>query len=105
LPDIGVLHQAVSAPSYNIAPARILTMTSRCNGGSPAIYPKGLPQRCEPEYASRLFSSIEIDGSFYSLQRPESYAAWYAQTPAGFTFAVKGGRLRDVEEPLANFLA
>lgn len=76
------------------------------------FYPKDLPQRCELDYAARLFSSIEINGSFYSLQRPESYAAWYAQTPAGFTFAVKGGRfithmrkLRDVEEPLANFLA
>jgi uncharacterized protein YecE (DUF72 family) len=76
------------------------------------FYPKDLPQRCELDYASRFFSSIEINGSFYSLQRPESYAAWYAQTPAGFKFAVKGGRfithmrkLREVEEPLANFLA
>jgi len=76
------------------------------------FYPKDLPQRCELDYASRRFSAIEINGSFYSLQRPESYAAWYAQTPEGFTFALKGGRfithmrkLRDVEEPLANFLA
>lgn len=76
------------------------------------FYPSTLPQRCELEYASRRFPTIEINGSFYSLQRPESYAAWYADTPTGFTFAVKGGRfithmrkLRDVEEPLANFLA
>lgn len=76
------------------------------------FYPKDLPQRSELEYASRRFSSIEINGSFYSLQTPESYAAWYAQTPPGFRFAVKGGRfithmrkLRDVEEPLANFFA
>jgi uncharacterized protein YecE (DUF72 family) len=76
------------------------------------FYPKDLPQRRELEYASRLFSALEINGSFYSLQRPECYASWYAQTPAGFTFAVKGSRfithmrkLRDIEEPLANFLA
>jgi uncharacterized protein YecE (DUF72 family) len=76
------------------------------------FYPTDLPQRCELDYASRLFSAVELNGSFYSLQTPESYAAWYAQTPAGFTFAVKGGRfithmrkLREVEEPLANFLA
>jgi uncharacterized protein YecE (DUF72 family) len=76
------------------------------------FYPKDLPQRLELEYASRLFGAIEINGSFYSLQTPESYASWYADTPKGFVFAVKGGRfithmrkLRDVEEPLANFLA
>ncbi|MBV8805670.1 MAG: DUF72 domain-containing protein, partial [Sinobacteraceae bacterium] len=76
------------------------------------FYPSDLPQRCELQYASRRFPAIEINGSFYSLQTPESYAGWYADTPAGFTFAVKGGRfithmrkLRDVEEPLANFLA
>ena len=76
------------------------------------FYPKDLPQRCELEYASRLFAAIELNGSFYSLQRPESYAAWYAQTPPGFTFAVKGGRfithmlkLRNVEQALANFFA
>ncbi len=76
------------------------------------FYPAGLPQRRELEYASRVLSSIEINGSFYSLQRPECYARWYADTPPGFVFAVKGGRfithmrkLRDVEQPLANFLA
>ena len=58
------------------------------------------------------FNTIEINGSFYSLQRPESYAAWHEQTPAGFVFSVKGGRfithmkkLREVEAPLANFFA
>ena len=76
------------------------------------FYPPGLPQRAELEYASRRVRTIEINGSFYSLQRPESYAAWYAQTPADFVFAVKGGRfithakkLRDCAAPLANFFA
>jgi uncharacterized protein YecE (DUF72 family) len=76
------------------------------------FYPADLPQRRELEYASRVLSTIEINGSFYSLQRPECYASWYADTPPGFVFAVKGGRfithmrkLRNVEEPLANFLA
>jgi uncharacterized protein YecE (DUF72 family) len=56
--------------------------------------------------------SVEINGSFYSLQRPTSYASWREQTPDDFLFAVKGGRfvthmkrLRDVEVPLANFFA
>lgn len=77
-----------------------------------AFYPAGLAQRRELEYLSRRVSSIEINGSFYSLQRPQSYRAWAAQTPADFVFAVKGGRfithlkqLRDVETPLANFFA
>jgi uncharacterized protein YecE (DUF72 family) len=77
-----------------------------------AFYPEGLAQRRELAYLSRQVSSIEINGSFYSLQRPESYRTWAAETPEDFLFAVKGGRfithlkqLRDVETPLANFFA
>ena len=76
------------------------------------FYPPGLPQRKELEYASRRLRTIEINGSFYSLQRPESYARWAAETPADFVFAVKGPRfvthmkkLAGVEAPLANFFA
>ena len=76
------------------------------------FYPPGLPHRRELEYASRRLSTVEINGSFYSLQRPDSYRNWREQTPDGFIFAVKGGRfithmkkLRDVEVPLANFFA
>src|SRR5215203_1812736 len=76
------------------------------------FYPKGLPQRRELEYASRRLTSIEVNGSFYALQKPESWQTWRAETPDGFVFAVKGGRfithmkkLNDVEVPLANFLA
>ena len=52
------------------------------------FYPKKLPHRLELEFASREFNSIEINGSFYSLQRPSSYRRWYADTPAGFVFSV-----------------
>jgi uncharacterized protein YecE (DUF72 family) len=76
------------------------------------FYPADLPQRDELSHAAQISTTIEINGSFYSLQRPASYAAWYAATPADFVFAVKGGRyithmrrLRDVEKPLANFFA
>lgn len=84
----------------------------RYAGWRGVFYPPSLPQRLELEYASRAVSSIEINGSFYSLQRPECYAAWYRDTPADFIFAVKGGRyithmlkLRGVETALANFFA
>ncbi|MDB6138663.1 MAG: hypothetical protein JWO94_1735 [Verrucomicrobiaceae bacterium] len=76
------------------------------------FYPKGLAHKRELEHASRQVASIEINGSFYSLQRPESYQAWHEATPDDFVFSVKGGRfithikrLRDVEGPLANFFA
>jgi uncharacterized protein YecE (DUF72 family) len=76
------------------------------------FYPPGLAQARELDYASRFLPSIEINGSFYALQRPASYAAWYDATPPGFVFAVKGNRflthmlkLRGVETPLANVLA
>lgn len=76
------------------------------------FYPPGLVQARELDYAARQLPTIEINGSFYSLQRPGSYAAWYAATPPGFVFAVKGNRflthmlkLRGIETPLANVLA
>ena len=76
------------------------------------FYSTGLVQRRELEYASRAFRTIEINGSFYSLQRPESYAEWHRETPEGFVFGVKGGRyithirrLKEIESPLANFFA
>ncbi|HEV2147987.1 MAG TPA: DUF72 domain-containing protein [Longimicrobiaceae bacterium] len=76
------------------------------------FYPEGLAQRRELEYASRRMSSVEINGSFYSLQKPSSYRKWRDETPPRFVFAVKGGRfithmkkLREIEEPLANFFA
>ncbi len=76
------------------------------------FYPKGLPQRRELEYLAERVNSVEINGSFYSLQRPEYYRRWADQTPDDFLFALKGSRfithmkkLRDVQVPLANFFA
>lgn len=76
------------------------------------FYPRGLAQHRELEFASRAVNTVEINGSFYSLQTPSSYRGWHAATPDGFVFAVKGGRfithnkrLRDVRVPLANFFA
>lgn len=76
------------------------------------FYPEKLPQAGELEFASRALPSIELNGSFYALQRPESYAAWYEVTPPNFMFSVKGNRyithilrLQDIEKPLANVFA
>jgi uncharacterized protein YecE (DUF72 family) len=75
-------------------------------------YPEGLAQRRELEFCGAHFPTVEINGSFYSLQRPEYYDDWYRETPPGFRFAVKGSRyithmlkLRNIERPLANFFA
>src|SRR5450755_2309933 len=77
-----------------------------------AFYPKDLTQKRELEFASRALPTIELNGSFYSLQRPSSYASWYADTPDDFVFSVKAPkfithvlRLRDADTPLANFFA
>lgn len=76
------------------------------------FYPSGLPQYRELEYASGRFPTMEINGTFYSLQRPESFERWYNDTPPGFVFSIKGARyithikrLRDVDGSLANFFS
>jgi uncharacterized protein YecE (DUF72 family) len=76
------------------------------------FYPRGLPQRSELAYAAERVNSVELNGSFYSLQRPFSYGRWHDETPAGFVFAVKGSRfithmlaLKNTDQALANFLA
>src|SRR5690349_15044330 len=76
------------------------------------FYPEKLAQKRELEFAGATFNSVEINGSFYSLQIPSSYKRWHAETPPGFVFSVKGPRfithmkkLRDVQRPLANFFA
>jgi uncharacterized protein YecE (DUF72 family) len=72
---------------------------------------RGVPALARVSH-SRQVSSIEIDGSFYSLQLPKSYSAWNDASPEGFVFSIKGScfitqmkRLKNVETPLANFFA
>ncbi|HEY9214686.1 MAG TPA: DUF72 domain-containing protein [Ancylobacter sp.] len=76
------------------------------------FYPKGLTQKRELRFAAQQFPALEINGTFYGLQHPEVFARWAAETPDDFVFAVKGSRfithtkrLREIETPLANFLA
>jgi uncharacterized protein YecE (DUF72 family) len=76
------------------------------------FYPKGLKREHELAFAADQFPTIEINGTFYGLQRPASFTNWAEQVPPHFVFAVKAPRflthirrLRDVEVPLANFMA
>src|ERR1041384_2009162 len=56
------------------------------------FYPKGLPQTRELEYASRRLTSIEINGTYYSTQKRESFAKWRDEAPDGFVFSLKASR-------------
>ncbi|MFC7343058.1 DUF72 domain-containing protein [Saccharopolyspora griseoalba] len=76
------------------------------------FYPRGLKRGAELEFLAERMGTVEVNGSFYSLQRPENYRRWAEQTPDDFVFAVKGSRyithmkrLREVETALANFFA
>jgi uncharacterized protein YecE (DUF72 family) len=76
------------------------------------FFPKGLRQSDELAFAARAFSTIEINGTHYSLQKPASFQRWRDETPAGFIFSVKANRyithlrrLRNVKVPMANFFA
>jgi uncharacterized protein YecE (DUF72 family) len=76
------------------------------------FYPKGLRREEELGYAASHVRSIEINGTFYGMQRPEAFESWAQQVPSDFMFAVKAPRyithilrLRDPQTALANFIA
>ncbi|MDQ0391481.1 DUF72 domain-containing protein [Labrys monachus] len=76
------------------------------------FYPKSLRPSQELHFASRALDTIEINATFYRLQRPASFERWHAETPADFSFSVKGPRFvthilrgRDARTAIANFLA
>lgn len=94
--------------------SRILVGTSgwRYDEWRGRFYPAGLPRTHELRHATAQFDTIEINASFYSLLTPRTWARHAEQAPAGFVYAVKGGRfithskkLKDVETALANFFA
>jgi uncharacterized protein YecE (DUF72 family) len=66
------------------------------------FYPKGLSQKRELEYASSKLTSIEINGTFYGSQKPESFRKWHDETPDGFVFALKGPRFATNRRVLAE---
>jgi uncharacterized protein YecE (DUF72 family) len=66
------------------------------------FYPKGLRQADELEYASRHLTAIEINGTYYSTFKPESFAKWRASTPDGFKFSVKASRFCTNRKVLAD---
>jgi uncharacterized protein YecE (DUF72 family) len=76
------------------------------------FYPDGLSQKNELAFVGKEFPAVEINGTFYSLKRPENFEKWAGEVPDDFIFAVKGSRfithmkqLRDIEAPLGNFFA
>ena len=95
---MGTVHIGVSGWSYKSWEA--------------SFYPSDLPKKRQLEYLTRRFNTVEVNGSFYRLQRPTTFAAWRETAPRGFVFAVKGGRfithnkkLNNAETPVANFFA
>lgn len=77
-----------------------------------SFYPEDLSRKKELDYASRKVTSIEVNGTFYALQKPATFQRWYEETPKNFIFSIKAPkfithvlRLRECEEPLNTFLA
>jgi uncharacterized protein YecE (DUF72 family) len=76
------------------------------------FYPEGLPARRRLAHLASRFPTVEVNGTFYSLTRPETCDRWRAEVPPSFIFAVKASRyithmlrLEDFAAPLANFFA
>ena len=77
-----------------------------------SFYPEGLAQRRELEHASRRLTSIEVNGTYYGAQKPESFRKWHDETPEDFVFSLKAPRyatnrkvLADAGETIARFLS
>jgi uncharacterized protein YecE (DUF72 family) len=66
------------------------------------FYPEGLPQKRELEYAAAHLTAIEINGTYYGSQKPESFRKWHDETPKGFVFTVKGPRFATNRRVLAE---
>jgi uncharacterized protein YecE (DUF72 family) len=66
------------------------------------FYPKGLTQARELEYAAAHLTGIEINGTYYGSQKPESFRKWHDATPKGFVFTVKGPRYATNRRVLAE---
>ena len=81
-------------------------------GWAGSFYPPDVPRRSWLAFSSRVFNSIELNGTFYSLKSPDVFARWAAETPDDFAFAIKGGRfithnlkLRNCGAAMGNFFA
>jgi len=66
------------------------------------FYPAGLPKARELEYASRQLTAIEVNGTYYSTQKPATFAAWRDTAPDGFVFALKASRFATNRRVLAE---
>jgi uncharacterized protein YecE (DUF72 family) len=103
---------STAVENHQVGRVRIGISGWRYAGWRGVFYPKGLVQRRELAFAANAFETVEINGTFYSLQSPKSFATWAQETPEHFVFSLKGSRyithmrkLRDVQVPLANFFA
>ncbi len=75
------------------------------------FYPKAWPQGRELEYASRQLRVIEVNGTYYSSQKPATFAKWRDETPDDFVFSLKASRfatnrrvLAEAGESIARFV-
>src|SRR5580692_11101666 len=96
-----------AAPQSDIVPPMTGTIRIGVGGWTyepwrGAFYPADLTQKRELEFASRQLTSIEINGTFYGAQKPETFAKWRDETPDGFVFSLKAPRFATNREVLAD---
>lgn len=76
------------------------------------FYPKGTPHSKELQYASRQLTAIEVNGTYYSTMKADTFAKWRDETPEGFVFTLKANRfatnrklLSTARESIDRFMA
>ncbi|MEG3124546.1 DUF72 domain-containing protein [Sphingomonas sp. GB1N7] len=66
------------------------------------FFPEGLAHKRELEFASRAMTAIEVNGTYYSSQKPATFATWAKTAPDGFVFALKASRFCTNRKVLAE---
>lgn len=66
------------------------------------FYPEKLPKKRQLEYAASKLSVIEVNGTYYGSQKPETFAKWASEVPDGFIFSLKASRFTTNRKVLAE---
>src|SRR5690606_3395671 len=89
---VGITGEALNVRGWSMPQIRIGVSGWSYKSWEKSFFPEEVPRKNHLEYLTQQFDTVEVNGSFYRLQKPSTYRAWRETSPPGFVFAVKGSR-------------